>query len=151
MHAPSATRGVAADVQVVVPRSMINIVAYKASTASYGGKKACILPPIPRLRPVPRPKISAIVAQPDLILLLKVNPFLRKREKLRNQIKDELKERLGKTNFKFYSTFHKTLKGLVRFIIMLRGKKDYYKKKDDFLTISQVEKTGFKFGLKVSF
>lgn len=88
---------------------------------------------------------------PDLILLLKVNPFLRKREKLRNQIKDELKERLGKTNFKFYSTFHKTLKGLVRFIIMLRGKKDYYKKKDDFLTISQVEKTGFKFGLKVSF
>ena len=85
----------------------------------------------------------------DLILLLKVNPFLRRKEKLRNQIKDQLKEQVSKMNLKFYSIFHKTLGGLIRFIVLLRGKRNYYKKKDEFLTISQVEKTGFKFGLKV--
>jgi hypothetical protein len=85
----------------------------------------------------------------DLILLLKVNPFMRRREKLRNQIKDELRDKVEKMKSKFYSNFHLNLKGLIRFIMLLRGRRNYYKKKSEFLTISQVEKTGFKFGIKV--
>jgi hypothetical protein len=87
---------------------------------------------------------------PDLILLLKVNPYLRRRERLRNQIKDELKYKVEKMKSKFFSTFHLNLKGLIKFITLLRGKRNYYKKKSEFLTISQVEKTGFKYGIKVN-
>lgn len=86
----------------------------------------------------------------DLVLLLRVNPFLRKKERLRNLLKDRLKERLAAMRSKFYSSFHKTLAGLITFIRLLRGKRNYFKKKAEFLTISQVEKTGFKNGLKVA-
>lgn len=89
------------------------------------------------------------IRQPDLVLLLRVNPSLRRREHLKNSVKEQLKTRLEKMRSKLYSTFHKTLKALIRFIILLRGRKSYYKKKSEFLTISQVEKTGFKNGLKV--
>ena len=93
---------------------------------------------------------SKRIRLPDLILLLKVNPYMRRREKLRNQVKVDLREKVDKMKSKFYSNFHLNLKGLIKFIMLLRGHRNYYKKKNEFLTISQVEKTGFKFGIKVN-
>ena len=86
----------------------------------------------------------------DLELILEVNPNLRKMlQKDKQRLANRLNKNLYLQRVTHDSAFRKNLRAMATFIICLKRVNYEDADKDNFITVSQIEKTGFKFGVKV--